>query len=61
MAFNNYLLYIHFNIFINSTLAYPSLVAKARMGHFLQLTLKPDWRKGLGGEVKKKQVFNIKA
>ena len=53
MAFNNYLLYIHLNIFINNTLAYPSLVAKAHMGHFLQLTLKPDWKKGLGGEVKK--------
>lgn len=52
MAFNNYLLYIHFNIFINNTLAYPSLVAKARMGHFLPLTLKPEWRKGLG-EVKR--------
>lgn len=43
------------DIFTNSTSAYPSLVAKVRTGHSLQLTWKPDWRKGWG-----RNYLNIK-
>lgn len=48
-GFTNCAMYAPFVYSYSNTVTHPSLVAKARMGHSLQLTSRPDWRKG-GGE-----------